>query len=82
MGNYVGAGGYDLALANPPYYSGFRIARHFLTAGHDALRPGGKLLLVTKHPAWYEQNMPKWFDDVATTERKGYYLFQGVRPAS
>jgi 16S rRNA G1207 methylase RsmC len=79
-GNYRGAGEYDLALANPPYYSGFRIARHFLTAGHDALRPGGTLLLVTKHPTWYEQNMPRWYDEVTLTERKGYYLFQGKRP--
>ena len=79
-GNYTGAGGYDLALANPPYYSGYRIARHFLTAGRDALRPGGQLLVVTKHPAWYEENMPRWFDDVALTERKGYHLFQGKRP--
>ena len=30
-GNYAGAGSYDLALANPPYYAGFRIARRFLT---------------------------------------------------
>ncbi len=79
-GNYAGAGQYDLALANPPYYSGYRIARHFLTAGRDALRAGGKLLLVTKHPTWYEENMPKWFDGVSMTKRKGYFLFQGVRP--
>ncbi len=49
-GNYQGAGQFDLALANPPYYSGYRIARHFLTAGRQALRPGGTILLVTKQP--------------------------------
>jgi 16S rRNA G1207 methylase RsmC len=78
-GNYAGAGEYDLALANPPYYSGFRIARHVLTAGHDALRPGGTLLLVTKHPAWYVEHMPRRFDDVTATELKGYCVFQGTK---
>jgi 16S rRNA (guanine1207-N2)-methyltransferase len=80
-GNYHGAGKFDLALANPPYYSGFRIARHFLAAGREALCPGGTLLLVTKQPQWYEQHMPQWFDDVTVTERKGYYLFQAARPS-
>jgi len=79
-GNYTGAGQYDLALANPPYYAGFRIARHFLTAGREALRPGGKLLLVTKRPEWYEQNMPELYDDIAVSERKGYFVFHGIRP--
>ena len=79
-GNYQGAGQFDLALANPPYYSGFRIARHFLTAGRQALRPGGTMLLVTKQPEWYQQHMPEWFDELTMTERKGYYLLQAVRP--
>ena len=79
-GNYQGAGQFDLALANPPYYSGYRIARHFLTAGRQALRPGGTMLLVTKQPEWYQQHMPQWFDELTVTERKGYYLFHAVRP--
>ncbi len=79
-GKFLGAGLYDFALANPPYYSGFRIARHFLTAGREALRPGGRFLVVTKRADWYEQNMPEMFDDVLAVERKGYYVFRGVRP--
>ncbi len=80
VGNYAGSGTYDLALANPPYYSGFRIASHFLTAGRESLRPGGTLLLVTKHPAWYDEHMLQWFDDITMTEKKGYVLIQGLRP--
>jgi 16S rRNA G1207 methylase RsmC len=79
-GNYQGAGQFDLALANPPYYSGYRIARHFLTAGRQALRAGGTILLVTKQPDWYQQHMPQWFDELTVTERKGYYLLQSARP--
>ena len=76
------AGLYDLALANPPYYAGYRIARHFLTAGRDALYPGGKILVVTKRPDWYGQNMLEWFEEVSGSERKGYYVFHGVGPAA
>jgi 16S rRNA G1207 methylase RsmC len=79
-GGYAGAGAYDLALANPPYYSSFRIARHFLVAGRAALRAGGKILVVTKRPDWYEQNMSEWYEKVTVSERKSYYLVQGVRP--
>jgi 16S rRNA G1207 methylase RsmC len=78
-GEYSGAGSYDLALANPPYYSSFRIARHFLIAGRQALRPGGKILVVTKRPDWYQQNMHQWFKDVTVSERKNYYILRGVR---
>ena len=80
-GGYIGAGTFDLALANPPYYSSFRIAEHFLTAGRDALRVGGKILAVTKRPDWYQQNMSEWYDDVVVSERKGYYIVQGMRPS-
>ncbi len=79
-GDYRNAGSYDLALANPPYYSGFRIARHFLTAGHFALRPGGKLLVVTKSPAWYEEHLTQTFDQVSASENKGYFVLAATRP--
>jgi 16S rRNA G1207 methylase RsmC len=79
-GGYTGAGNYDLALANPPYYASFRIAEHFLVTGRDALRPGGKVLVVTKRPEWYLQNMSKWYDHLRVNERKGYFVLHGVRP--
>jgi 16S rRNA (guanine1207-N2)-methyltransferase len=78
-GNYAVAGQYDFALANPPYYSGFRIAEHFLTAGREALRVDGTMLVVTKQPEWYRENMPSWFGEVTAVERKGYYVFRGRR---
>ena len=64
----------------PPYYSGFRIATHFLVAGRIALRPGGKMLVVTKTPDREPQNMTQWFEKGSGNQRKGYHLFQGVRP--
>jgi 16S rRNA (guanine1207-N2)-methyltransferase len=79
-GNYQGAGQFDLALANPPYYSNFRIARHFLISGRQALRAGGRMLLVTKQPQWYEQHMPEWFDEMTVAECRAYYLVDALRP--
>lgn len=76
-GRLAVAAAFDLALANPPYYAGFRIAEHFLTVARAALRPGGKVLVVSKHPAWYAEHMPRWFAEVTMTERKGYVVFEG-----
>lgn len=81
IGGFRDAGTYDLALANPPYYSGFRIAEHFLIAGREALRPGGEILVVTKQPEWYRERMPTWYEHVAIFERKGYHLARGLRPS-
>jgi 16S rRNA (guanine1207-N2)-methyltransferase len=78
-GGYAGSGTFDLALANPPYYASFRIAEHFLTAAQNALRPGGRILVVTKRPDWFHQNMPQWYDDVTIMEQKNYFLARGVR---
>jgi 16S rRNA G1207 methylase RsmC len=52
-GSSVAPGNFDFVLANPPYYSNFRLARLFLDIALKALRPGGELLIVTKSPDWY-----------------------------
>jgi 16S rRNA (guanine1207-N2)-methyltransferase len=79
-GNYRGRGTYQLALANPPYYAAFQIAEHFLRCGHDALQPGGTMIVVTKWPEWYEEHMPRWFDKVHVEASKEYFLASGIRP--
>jgi len=77
-GGYQGSGEFDVALANPPYYADFRIAEHFLVAGRQALRPGGRILVVTKRPDWYQENMPQWFDRLEFSELKAYHLVRGI----
>ncbi len=42
------AGAFDLAVANPPYFSNFRIARSFVERAAQVLRRGGRLALVAK----------------------------------
>ncbi|MFM9059014.1 MAG: class I SAM-dependent methyltransferase [Planctomycetaceae bacterium] len=73
-------GSWDLALANPPYYSDFRLAELFVEAARLALAPGGTLLVVTKQPTWYVENLPRMWTNVAREEVKGYHLVEAVRP--
>jgi len=73
-------GGYDLVLANPPYYADFRIAEMFAGAARIALAPGGILLIVTKQPSWYLEQLPENWNDVAHELVKGYHLIEAVRP--
>jgi 16S rRNA G1207 methylase RsmC len=73
-------GSWDLALANPPYYSDFRLAELFVESARLALAPGGTLLVVTKQPTWYVEQLPRMWSSVAREEVKGYHLIEAVRP--
>lgn len=73
-------GSFDLFLGNPPYYSNFRIGTVFLESARQALRPGGRVLIVTKHPDWYAQQMSEWFDDVAVHPSRTYFGVAAVQP--
>ena len=73
-------GTWDLALANPPYYSDFRLAELFVESARLALIPGGTLLVVTKQPTWYLEHLPQMWTNVAREEVKGYHLIEAVRP--
>jgi len=71
---------YQLVLANPPYYSHFRIAQSFLEAADRSLAPGGRLIVVTKSPEWYLEEAPQWFDDVHAEPVKGYAIVTARAP--
>ena len=73
-------GTWDLALANPPYYSDFRLAELFVESARLALAPGGTLLVVTKQPTWYLEHLPQMWTNVAREEVKGYHLIEAIRP--
>ena len=72
-------GTYDVALANPPYYSHFKIAEIFQQGAVRALRLGGKLYVVTKQPAWHLETMPTCFTDVTLFEHRGYAIIRGTK---
>lgn len=42
------ADGFDLCLANPPYFSDYRIARAFATSAREAVRRGGRVAFVLR----------------------------------
>ena len=79
-GIYSGAGEYDLAVANPPYYADNRIAELFVNAAHRSLRPGGRLLVVAKRADWYAATMPESWDQVEHCQSKNYAIISGLRP--
>lgn len=73
-------GTYDLAVANPPYYANFKIAEHFIDTAVRALRPGGRLMLVSKHPKWYEENITRWLEECEVFPHRRYSMATGVKP--
>jgi 16S rRNA G1207 methylase RsmC len=68
---------FDLALANPPYFSNYAIADLFLDTAHRALKPRAKVQVVTKTPNWFVERMPLWFGDVEVAEVKDYWIVTG-----
>lgn len=78
-GHFEASSGFDMVVANPPYYADFKIASKFLTSAHHALRPGGRLVVVTKQPRWYEENMDQWFVDHEVFPSKRYFIASGVK---
>ena len=79
-GSTLAAIAYDLVLANPPYYSAFRIASLFVKTAARVLRPGGTLLLVTKTPQWYIDHLPDAFVEI-TSHPLGHYIILATRRA-
>jgi 16S rRNA (guanine1207-N2)-methyltransferase len=69
----LGSEPFDLALANPPYFSNFRIAAAFVTRAHALLRMGGRLLLVAKASAEHAAIVREHFGAAAVEEAPGGY---------
>ncbi len=67
-------GTFDLVMANPPYYSNWAIAKIFVESAARALKPGGKLFLVTKNGEWYLNNLPFVLSNVEAREVRDYVI--------
>jgi 16S rRNA (guanine1207-N2)-methyltransferase len=78
----IPASDFDLVLANPPYYSNFRIAEVFAQCAARALKPAGIALFVTKRTDWYTENLPKWFVSVSTQPIGSYTIVRAQGPRS
>lgn len=75
-------GEFDLVAANPPYYSHFRIAELFVSTAARVLRGGGRIVLVTKHPQWYADNLGHWFTGVEFEASGLYWIARATARAS
>jgi 16S rRNA (guanine1207-N2)-methyltransferase len=68
-------GGFDVALANPPYYAQAAIARLFLERSLALLRPGGRLYLVTRRPNEIGPLVVEVFGEAEAVPHRGYTVF-------
>jgi 16S rRNA (guanine1207-N2)-methyltransferase len=78
-GSSIAPASFDLVLANPPYYSNFRIAKLFLEIAAKALRPDGELLVVTKSPQWYMTELTGTFREPAALQSGAYAVVRAIR---
>jgi len=78
-GTTLSAGAYDLVLANPPYYSDFRLARLFMNVAHRALARQGQLLVVTKTPQWYLEHLAPAFSEPRSTPVGNYHVISAAK---
>jgi 16S rRNA G1207 methylase RsmC len=78
-GDSIPAGEFDVVLANPPYFSHYKIADLFLRMAHGALRQHGLVHVVTKTTDWFVEQMPAYFTDVAAQPVKAYWVVSGRR---
>jgi 16S rRNA (guanine1207-N2)-methyltransferase len=76
----LGVDDVDLVLANPPYFSNFRIARSFVETAAEHLRPGGQLWMVAKAAAKHAELLGEQFTDVSITmTHKGHGIIGARR---
>jgi 16S rRNA (guanine1207-N2)-methyltransferase len=64
--------GYDVVLANPPYYANSEVARMFISSGRELLKPGGRFYLVTRMPVQTIPEVVETFGEAESVENRGY----------
>ena len=81
-GQCAEVGTFDLALANPPHFSNFRIAEIFVQAALNGLKLGGRLHFVTKQPEWFADRFVEVFDEVSVLETRGHFVVKATQVSS
>jgi 16S rRNA (guanine1207-N2)-methyltransferase len=67
-------GGFDVALANPPYFAHSAVARLFIDRARALLAPGGRFYLVTRQPDEVAEPVAETFGRVEALVRRGYTI--------
>jgi 16S rRNA (guanine1207-N2)-methyltransferase len=73
------AGHFDVVLANPPYFAQQGVARLFVEAARRALRPGGRLYVVTKQADVVGVMIAEQFGDPVVVPRRDYVVLAATR---
>jgi 16S rRNA (guanine1207-N2)-methyltransferase len=68
-------GGFDVALANPPYFAQGAIARLFVDRSAALLKPGGRFYVVTKQPNEVGPMVVEAFGYAEAVVQRGYTVF-------
>jgi 16S rRNA G1207 methylase RsmC len=68
-------GGFDVALANPPYYANNSIAQLFIERSRALLKPQGRFYLVTKQNEQMAVLIEETFGVVSAVMRRGFTVF-------
>lgn len=72
-------GAFDVVVANPPYYSDYRIAALFVASAATCLCPGGTAWFVARGPQWYPEHLAEAVGPVDVLTRRGYHVFRAVK---
>ncbi len=67
--------GFSVIYSNPPYQTDFKVAKHFIEKGFNRLIVGGKMVMVVKRRAWYENKLKAIFGGCRVVEKYGYFVF-------
>jgi 16S rRNA (guanine1207-N2)-methyltransferase len=79
-GEGLAAKGFDVVLANPPYFAFSAIAKLFVQRSRALLRPGGRFYLVTKQPKEIAPLLVEHFGQADVVMRRGYTILAARRP--
>jgi 16S rRNA (guanine1207-N2)-methyltransferase len=73
--------GFDVVLANPPYYAQGTIAQLFMERSLGLLRPGGRFYLVTKQAERLGSLVTASFGQAEVVQRRGYVVLWATAPS-
>jgi 16S rRNA (guanine1207-N2)-methyltransferase len=79
-GEGLAAKGFDVVLANPPYFAFSAIAKLFVQRSRALLRPDGRFYLVTKQPKEIAPLLVEHFGQADAVMRRGYTILAARRP--
>ena len=69
---------FDVALANPPYFANYSIARLFLMRSRQLLKPDGRFYMVTKQVQESADLMMETFSNVEACDARGYTILSNT----